>query len=59
MSNDNQRLQLSIEQKNGKIRTLENKYGFRIGVTCNIENRAACNMWQLIIARLSQVQLEK
>ena len=26
MSNDNQRLQLSIEQKNGKIRTLENKY---------------------------------
>ena len=26
MSSDNQRLQLSIEQKNGKIRSLENKY---------------------------------
>ena len=26
MSNDNQRLQLSIEQKNGKLRSLENKY---------------------------------
>lgn len=43
MSNDNQRLQLSIEQKNGKIRTLENKYGCRTGVTCNIGNRT-CNM---------------
>ena len=26
MSNDNQRLQLSNEQKSGKIRSLENKY---------------------------------
>ena len=32
MSNDNQRLQLSIEQKNGKIRTLENKYVYWCGI---------------------------